>query len=232
MSSRYKKGQRFKCLVDSWAFFNKNEVYEQYKDSYQLQLIDVYGTPNENTDAFAEEFEEVDSNQSIEDMEFLKGLMTRINTQDNRCTASPFYYTIETQVKTFVPEGNGTCTWHYIDDSREEIEEGSEAQHLLEYHLEEYQAAFEIYEEGEELDEWQCSDLLEKLGYTRYYWEYRPKYEGFFMTEESANHHIEINGHNLGHRARTYIKHAHRCPEYKQLLDVLGRITGLPHNEH
>jgi hypothetical protein len=39
-----------------------------------------------------------------ESLSFLKDLMTRINTQDNRCTASPFYYVIHERVECATAE--------------------------------------------------------------------------------------------------------------------------------
>jgi hypothetical protein len=155
---------------------------------------------------------EVTINVSEENWKFLQDLMERINIQDNRVTASPFYYVVATKKEIAVPEGCGECTKYYYEGgcfSEEELKEFCEENEL----------AFE--EEKSRATPYDVSTVTE--------------YHNFFFTEEGYKKHMELNSHNYRHykgEPYSYVMHAFRNPELKQLLDTLGEITGKGHKKH
>ena len=149
---------------------------------------------------------------SPENFEFLKQLMTQINTQNNHGTASPYYYTVRTTKDIAVPAGTtGTDKYYYDGECYTEEE--------LRKVCKEDETDFEKVKDNS----------------TKYGVDQVNVYENFFLTEEGYNKHMELNGHNYRSSiepAHFYIKHAFRNPELVQLLDTLGEVTGLGHKKH
>lgn len=61
---------------------------------------------------------------------------------------------------------------------------------------------------------------FEEAGWEKIYYVERDKFTNAHLTRKSAEHHIEINGHNL-HAPFVYVTSMHRCPEMIALRKAL-----------
>lgn len=141
--------------------------------------------------------------------EFLKSLVAEIDSQDNRCTASPYFYVIQEKEKRVVPDGFEEDTEIYYDGES--------------YSEEEFRESFGV-PEGEDIDAFAYSNgyEIEWFGFTRDYEERSGS--NVFFTERAYRDHVSINGHNLK-EPRSFVKHAFRNAEMENLFDALRDIT-------
>lgn len=147
-----------------------------------------------------------------EAIHFLTELSGKIKAQNNRATATPYFYVIHTekwrvahddyhhgdtkQVWVDVKSGEGT---HY--DSKEE-------------------AIFDLMEKGHSREE--VVNTLEEFTLEKYIEE-----ENVFLTQEAYEDHVRLNGHNLcrGGEYYSYVKHAFRNPEMTGLLNAIHALA-------
>ena len=138
---------------------------------------------------------------------FLEKLSSTIETQDNRCTASPIFFTVRKFVDVAVPEGCGDKVM-YFDN------------HAVENYTEE-----EAKKEAEEL-EMEFDDYVEERCH-KYDSKEEKRYEGFFLTLDGYNEHVRLNGHNIArgcNKFDSYVDHIYRNPEIKSLLEAVKEI--------
>lgn len=196
-----------------------------------------------------------------EHLDFLKKLMTAVNTQDNRCTASPFYFCIRDMREVPTPEGCGEYS-KYID------EDGSCIAHdlpgLRKYLAETYPEdvkdvtidtdsiddadlePIDVEASGEDvfdnitaealsrikaMDDLDVEMFAEEHDIRHVEYIKEPVYKGFFFTEEACEAHIAANKHHY-YEPVSYVEYAFRNPELEQLLEALGSITGLGFVKH
>lgn len=152
-----------------------------------------------------------------ESIEYLQELMTEINRQDNRCTASPYYYVI--QVQELVEDCDGEE--HYFLEGEEITKE--ELVKLTTQELE------DNYGEGatvESVLEEKCSALYMSLK-----WVDTCDNNGIFLTEKAANEHIKLNGYHYNN-PRTYVRYFWRCPEIEKLFEAISDVCGVKWEKH
>lgn len=151
---------------------------------------------------------------SEKNYKFLKEFMQKVNTQDNRITASPYYYTVCCVRDVGVPEGCGDDVKYYDNQQAESYSEEELKQICKEHELD-----FDEY-----VDKW-C---------TKYDCREIDEYENIFFTEDGYKEHMRLNEHNYRHYKKhySYIKHAFRNPELVELFKALGEITGEGWNKH
>lgn len=170
----------------------------------------------------------MDTDKQNKSVEFLRDVMQRMNTQDNRCTATPYFYQIENFKNVTSIDGD----FEWVLDCEENVDCNEDLnKYLMEHHEEKYKEYCENiagtdYVE-EDLCEFEVECLFEELGYYKWHYERKSELIGFFLTEDAAKHHMEINGHNYSHDARTYVSHAFRSPEFEQFLKAVGEIVGV-----
>ena len=144
---------------------------------------------------------------SDEATNFLSELVDRLNKQDNRGTADPYYFTVRKFVDVGVPEGCGEKTSYYDHHSCENYTEEEAKQCAIELEMD-----FDDY-------------VSERC--TKYDTREEETYENFFLTLEGYNEHVKQNGHNISrecNRYDSYVKHAYRNPEISNLLKVIKEI--------
>ncbi len=126
--------------------------------------------------------------------ENLFALANEYHTQNNRCTAMPIYFQVESEIRAddSVNESN-IC---YLTD------EGSYLDDLED--IQDFCISNEIDINLREFD----------FGYTNienlriYYYKYEKIYTGFFLTAKDCNNYIMLNRHNLlGRNHRSYCMH-------------------------
>ncbi len=148
-----------------------------------------------------------------EDIEFIKDVIHRMNTQDNRCTAAPYYYQIEDEEE--VPTSSDYSdkyTWVY--DCEEYTD--AEAREII------LDAEPNSFDSDKDFDE-----ILEDYEFEKVYCLTKKVYKGLFLTEDSAKEHLRLNRYHYGENARTYVFHAWRNPELKKFIESVARLVDM-----
>jgi len=142
---------------------------------------------------------------SDEAAKFIYELHKRIQTQDNRATASPYFFTVRCVSEVPVPDGF-TDEIRYVHDGTPFTEEE------LKQYCEDSELDFEQFKINK-CQKYCVRDVAE--------------FKNFFFTEEGYNEHIKLNGHNYSHfkEVNSYVDYASRNPEITQLLDAVEEIA-------
>jgi len=162
-------------------------------------------------------------------------ISTLIKTQDNRCTASPYFFQVQTSKEVPTCEGCGEEIW--VDNDGCELRNEKEIrEYISEKIFENDESMLELTDEEalikteEIVDKMDSYDLYEYLE-NRKYDNWRKvnvteiyQYENVFFTEKACREHIRINGHNLN-KPRTYINYAFRNPEMELIINFLHGLT-------
>lgn len=145
---------------------------------------------------------------SDETAEFISNFVNQIETQDNRSTASPYYYVVRC-VKLLTAADSRGCAYQYYDsDACESFTEEQLRQHCDENDIEDVEA----YIESESLEKIEVQEVDE--------------YVNVFFTYDGYKKHIKLNGHNYRHCEKfdSYVMHAFRNPEIEGLLKSIKEI--------
>ena len=141
-------------------------------------------------------------------LQFLTEFINRIDTQDNRATAKPIQYLLQTRDYMVV---DGDYQYDKVQYYHHVMENG---------YYDNYDDAVNYLKEygysGKELDE--EIDNIAKL-YIKYYW--NPSQA--FLTEQGLNDHVAINRHNLGVH-RSYVVHSFRDAEMVNLIKAIRSV--------
>jgi hypothetical protein len=150
-----------------------------------------------------------------ETLEFLQGLIKEINKQDNRITATPYYYTI--QEKELVEDHNGEA--HYFDGegeiTKEELEQMSPDDFAHTYGLD--QTIDDV------LDDCNMIYMSEK-------W-VEAQQSNVFLTEKAAENYIAQNSYHYN-KPRTFVRHFWRNHEIKRLFRAIEDVAGVKLDWH
>jgi len=147
--------------------------------------------------------------------EFLSNLSKEIKTQDNRGTAKPYFYQVQTDEQICVPEDCGEEVWVNYDGR------------ILRTGQDMKEAVFEYNgwkignKEDEELyayiDRWDEEEFLKKFGYRNINIGTRNVFSNCFITEKACRDYIERDKHNLNN-PHTYLFHAPKNNELEMLF--------------
>jgi len=145
--------------------------------------------------------------------------LTKMNNQDNRCTAFPFFYQIRDYRKQYRPRDHGSDVEYY--SSELECSFDSEGE-MVEYYIEHYykddldDVDLKDHDFDEMFEKWKDSKDI-----TRFYYEMEECFKGLFFTEEDAKEHLRRNYYHYSAKADTYVQHAWRAPELEGFLGNL-----------
>ena len=147
---------------------------------------------------------------------YIKKFLTKIAEQDNRCTAAPYFYVIQTKVEAAAYEGCGDRVYYFNP-------ENPECQFLT---VEEYIAhakECENYESMDSEDRESFDNRIEDIEYNLTKIEVSDSWveKGMFLTEEDAENHLKRNHYHYSSDARTYVKHCWRAPEMERFFAEL-----------
>ena len=147
---------------------------------------------------------------------FLSELATEIKNQNNRATASPYYFIVRGQREVVAPDNYGDGETHYYCSEWIEGHTREEWIDVLAQHDDEH-------ETKTDLDEF-LRDKCERFGMHLVDVE-----ENFFLTERGYKRHMELNGHNYRHlkNVHSYVKYTGRNPEIKKLLEAIACFDGI-----
>ena len=139
--------------------------------------------------------------------EYMKKIVSLMESQSNRSTAEPYYFTIMSEKRVTCSEDSDKYVYQDPEDFEVEYESLEEAR--------------KEYVEAER--DIECIEVwLESL--TRYYYQYIEETRGFFFTEEAIDTHMKQNRHHMGRKAHSYVKHAWRDPEMEMVYDLIKRV--------
>ena len=142
---------------------------------------------------------------SDEAVEFISHFVKELDTQDNRMTASPYFYVVR-GVKVLTAADDRGCDYmYYSPNDSESYTEEQVKEYCVENELD-----FDDHVEG--LEKFNIQEVDED--------------ENVFFTFEGYKRHIALNGHNYRHyeRFNSYVKHAFRNPEIESLLKTIREI--------
>jgi len=169
-----------------------------------------------------------------EALHWLREFIVQLNKQDNRATATPYYYQIRKPVRTYGFACTHSDYWVWMHEDGYEVNSSGiyeMVQQLIAENIPEFEEVLKEHsinpdkpisnEDAELLSEWLD---IEKVYYKDTY-----KLEGCFFTEKAAKRHIQENQHNLPEGTDTYLQHAYRNPEIQTLLESIGKVVGVPY---
>lgn len=186
---------------------------------------------------------------SDELFEKLKYLSNEIKTQDNRGTASPYFFQIKTE--KFIPS-DGDITYDKIIfyNYGQEFQLEDDYENILEYLKEQiYDLNIEVIQECDgysdennfgNLDEDCCEEdiekllrqyideddantILENIGFHKLYLQKISILENVFLTEKSIREHIKCNLYHYD-EPTTYVSYAYRNPDMETIFEFLKEI--------
>lgn len=153
-------------------------------------------------------------------------LSKELNTQDNRATASPYIFQIQTKMEVAAYPGNGEQIWYNSDNERTLRTADEIKQYILEYMVED----LEIYG-SEALTEaegrFNCTDTSEWLechDFCKYDVDQVENLENAFLTAKACKEHIRLNHYHYREPV-DYLTHAFRNPELEMVLGFLKQLT-------
>lgn len=165
-------------------------------------------------------------NLNEEDIEFLKELKKELNTQDNRFTAKPYFYQV--QSKKFVANIHEEGNYFEAISESESIgiyEYSKEGVEKLKEVLREYDGECGENEEKmaiiEEIDLYNLDN--KKLDLECYVGDFEEVYTNAFLTEKACKEHIKANKHHY-RNPMDYLSYGFRNPELMKLLEILSKI--------
>ena len=144
---------------------------------------------------------------SDESFRFIKALIKEIDNQDNRCTASPYFYVIREKKTRPAHFGCGDYIGYFYDG------ETFDKQDLMN--------TFELKSE-DAFEEFIDSNDFEILDFTCSHED--AEMSNVFFTEKACHDHIE-NNHYHFRDPKSYVKHAWRNPEIQNIIKALREIA-------
>jgi hypothetical protein len=149
--------------------------------------------------------------------DFLMELSKELNSQNNRATAVPYFFQIETDEEIAVPDGCGTHAWYY-DGSKIETDEEIVRQ------IFDYYDGEKPIEDIKKLSESEKEEELKNMGWNECNYDYMKKYQNAFLTEKACRAHIAGNQHHYN-KPIDYLSHAFRNPELEMVLVFIMGLT-------
>ena len=172
---------------------------------------------------------------------FLTNLFKDIKEQDNRCTASPYYFTIRDWKRVYRgTDGGEHYSWHDSCDADIDASiDGELTADEDEYLKEHFCIEDNTDKEGDEYMEYQSlldnrydfESFMEGQGLSIISYDYEAVYHNCFLTEKAAKQFLKSNSHHYSYKADTYVKHFWRNSEMKNLLIAAATLAGVEYEE-
>lgn len=163
---------------------------------------------------------------SDEMYEFLTDLSVELNLQDNRCTASPYFFQVREIKEVAAHKGSGIEVLYSSEHEKELRTDEEKVAWIKEHEDSFFETPFEdeAREVGHHTMTHELDEMLIELGFEEFYVEDMPVFSNTFLTSKACDEHIRVNGHNLRHPSN-YLSHAFRNPELEKVLEFLRGIT-------
>lgn len=149
-------------------------------------------------------------------VKFLKELATEIKAQDNRATASPYFYIVKGLTQLVAPPGYGEGDSYYYSREREAAHTKDEWIPILKEHDEENGTSTDIDAFIVDCEEFGMHSVDVE--------------ENVFLTFKGYKEHMDLNGHNYRHLkdVHSFVKYAWRNPEMTALLKAIMAFADMP----
>lgn len=155
-----------------------------------------------------------------ESREFLRGLIKRMNEQDNRGTATPYFYVVRRERWRLAHDefqsGETRRIWVDFDGDPKTFRSKEEF----------VKWAKDNYDGEPETDVDSKWRKLSEFKEEKYFED-----ENVFFTEDAYKEHERLNGHNLQRGCSdyySYVKHAFRNPELVKMFEAIGVLVDQP----
>lgn len=149
--------------------------------------------------------------------DFLMELSKELNTQDNRSTALPYYFAIQTNEEIAVPENCGEKAWHYDGSKINTQEEIDQA--IFDYYDPQY-----TMDQVKQMDENDKLDMLREHGWAEVWFSFKHEYQNAFFTAKACKEHIRLNHYHYREPV-DYLHHAFRNYELETVLNFISELT-------
>jgi len=141
-----------------------------------------------------------------------------LNSQNNRSTAMPYFFQIQTNERIAVPYGCGNEAWNNDGSLIESDEEIKEAIYNYKDWDKENDSDYEL------LNDYEREEILTDAGWSKVNYNYEHKYQNAFFTEKACKEHIKLNHYHY-HEPVDYLSHAFRNPEMELIMKFLCELT-------
>ncbi len=174
-----------------------------------------------------------------EAIKFITEFMTEINTQDNRGTASPYFYVIRTAywVSSY-HEGEGDrITYSNKEDSEDSfsVESTEEARiKFVKLQLEECsteEEADNLRKKYKKMSDWDIEIEIERK-YNNFWEDKEWREECCFFTDSEAKAHLKANHYHYSKDAHTYVKYFWRAPDIAKFFKAVAVMCDLEYINH
>lgn len=153
----------------------------------------------------------------------LQTIANNMQKQDNRMTASPYYYQVQTKDKIHGFDADHADDHIWVSDNGETDFDPDDIKSMIE-HLEENDIEFDVAEFS--IDEYYREEILEENNFRKCCYKNAIKRQNVFFTEQGVLDHIAANGHHYdGKDTKNYIEHAFRNPEMTAVVKLLSEIA-------
>ncbi|MCX4186734.1 hypothetical protein [Methylophaga sp. OBS4] len=166
----------------------------------------------------------------INHMEYVANFINQMNQQDNRITATPYFYQIE-DIEYVASYHEDEWDRLVVVSDSEQVAVGETIEEICSVLIQaEYFTENDFVDaDGDGVDFiWELEDVLRRSDMQVFREKQREKYSGCFFTETDALAHLERNSHHYSPKARTYVQHCWRAPELEQFFKSVGEICGVP----
>ena len=154
---------------------------------------------------------------SAETFNAIKNIAHELKTQNNRCTAKPYFQVIKTKKWRVAHDeySHGETKTVRVDTEGDprEFETKEEFHEWLEDISPDYPTQKEVDKAWENMPEYTMEAYYDE--------------ENAFLTDKGFEEHVRQNGHNLGKHGKeyhSYLKHAFRNPEMQALFNLIEEV--------
>lgn len=158
----------------------------------------------------------------------LKYLSNEIKTQDNRGTASPYFYQVmEKKTDSCWEENSDKVIWFHIN-GKYEVENVFDE--MVTFLKENGKDCLNGWEDAisqwnlDEIDEYDLENMFEYLGFYKVPIKTVYKFSNAFLTEKSILQHIESNKHQY-ENPTSYLQYGYRNPDLETIFEFLKIIN-------
>ena len=138
-------------------------------------------------------------------------------SQDNRATAMPHMFQIQTDERKYVPDGCGEEIWVCDDTTLEDEKEEADA--IAEF--KDWDNTDKYYE----LQDWEIEEILINAGYRKVSFVTENSYQNTFFTAKACDNHIKQNSYHYNNPV-CFLNHAFRNTEMELISKFLCELTG------
>ncbi len=150
-------------------------------------------------------------------------LSTEMKTQDNRYTAMPFMFQVETTEQVAAYEGCGDSIWVH-PEGETELKSDDEIREYVFKHLSKENTPEKAKSILDDMDEYECEEWLEEHEFYQVQVTTENRYQNTFFTARACQAHIDSNSYHYN-KPRVYLNHAWRNPEMNLITEFLCVIT-------